>query len=133
MINNKLSTEKKILQSAISIFILYGYHGTTIQVIADNAIVNKSVIHYYFRSKENLYNIVVKNVIDNIPNTRIKTMTNQTQFDSYAWFLLTELYNNKALFVKAIMKIYPFDWQSKLAGIMKSFSFSTIMKLNLIE
>lgn len=61
MANNELNTEAKILEAANSIFHLYGYHGTTLQQIATKAGVNKAAIHYYFRSKENIYAVVLKN------------------------------------------------------------------------
>ena len=49
MSNIESNTEDKIFQAAHSIFLLYGYHGTTLQKIAFEAQVNKSAIHYYFR------------------------------------------------------------------------------------
>ena len=60
MPNDNLSTEDLIFQAANNIFLLYGYHGTTLHQIAVMAGVNKSAIHYYFRSKEKLYGNVVK-------------------------------------------------------------------------
>ena len=64
MDNNELNTENKILEAANSIFMLYGYHGTTLQQIAVKANVHKSAIHYYFRSKEKLYSKVIKLLFD---------------------------------------------------------------------
>ncbi|MDP2337487.1 MAG: TetR/AcrR family transcriptional regulator [Bacteroidota bacterium] len=61
MANNELSTEAKILDAADSIFLLFGYHGTTLHQIATKAGVNTAAIHYYFRSKENIYALVLKN------------------------------------------------------------------------
>ena len=59
-------TEDKILQAANIVFLLYGYHGATLQQIATEALVNKAAIHYYFRSKELLYFKVVENVLDRL-------------------------------------------------------------------
>ncbi|MBN1462903.1 MAG: TetR/AcrR family transcriptional regulator [Paludibacteraceae bacterium] len=50
-----LTTENKIIHAAKSVFLFYGYHGATLQQVADLAGVHKSAIHYYFRSKERLY------------------------------------------------------------------------------
>ncbi len=50
-----ISTEEKILFSAIEIFIKEGFAGARMQVIADNAGINKAMLHYYFRSKEQLF------------------------------------------------------------------------------
>ncbi len=52
------STEERILQSATEVFILKGYDGSTMQEIADNASINKSLLHYYYRSKDKLFSRV---------------------------------------------------------------------------
>jgi TetR/AcrR family transcriptional regulator len=49
-------TEQRILEAARQEFIHFGYDGTSIQQIADAAHINKSLIHYYFRSKDRLFN-----------------------------------------------------------------------------
>jgi len=47
--------EMLILQTAMEVFIEKGQHGARMQEIADRAGINKALLHYYFRSKENLY------------------------------------------------------------------------------
>jgi AcrR family transcriptional regulator len=49
-------TEQRILEAARQEFIRFGYDGTSIQQIADVAHINKSLVHYYFRSKDRLFN-----------------------------------------------------------------------------
>lgn len=56
--------EAKILSAAFSIFLKKGKSGTKMQEIADKAGVNKALLHYYFRSKDNLYKAVVKQVVE---------------------------------------------------------------------
>jgi TetR/AcrR family transcriptional regulator len=48
-------TEQRILDAARQQFMRFGLEGTTMQQIADAAHINKSLVHYYFRSKENLF------------------------------------------------------------------------------
>ena len=48
-------TEEKILLAAEEIFVLNGYDGSRMQAIADKANINKAMLHYYFRSKEKLF------------------------------------------------------------------------------
>ncbi len=50
-----LSTEEKILEAAEAIFIKDGYDGARMQDIADRAEINKAMLHYYFRSKDQLF------------------------------------------------------------------------------
>jgi len=59
----EFNTEQKILDAAITIFVRYGFYGITLQQIAKKAGVNKSAIHYYFRSKEKLYKKVLMEII----------------------------------------------------------------------
>lgn len=50
-----LTSEQKILEAAKIIFIQKGFDGTRMQDIANEAKINKALVHYYFRSKEDLF------------------------------------------------------------------------------
>lgn len=52
---DKLSTEAKILAAAEQVFLRSGYDGSRMQEIADLAGINKAMLHYYFRSKDLLF------------------------------------------------------------------------------
>lgn len=56
------STEEKIYDAARRIFLLKGMEGTRMQEIADESGMNKALLHYYFRSKENLFKAVFKDI-----------------------------------------------------------------------
>jgi AcrR family transcriptional regulator len=60
--NMDSSTEEKIYEAARRIFILKGMEGARMQEIADEAGINKALLHYYFRSKENLFKAVFKDI-----------------------------------------------------------------------
>lgn len=70
-----LSTEEKIKKSAQREFAQYGFEGARVDRIAHKARVNKAMIYYHFRSKENLYEVLLSRVynaifpriIENIP------------------------------------------------------------------
>jgi AcrR family transcriptional regulator len=51
----ELTTEQIIIQAARKEFIETGLAGARMQKIAERAGVNKALLHYYFRSKEKLY------------------------------------------------------------------------------
>ena len=57
---NKYSTntENKILKAAKKVFIQKGLSGTRMHEIAHEARINKSLLHYYFRTKEKLFEAV---------------------------------------------------------------------------
>ena len=58
----KDNTEEKILNAAKEVFLLKGMDGTRMQEIADTAGINKALLHYYFRSKQKLFEAIFKKV-----------------------------------------------------------------------
>jgi len=58
-----LTTEQLILEAAKKVFILKGLDGTRMQEIADEAGINKSLLHYYFRSKDKLFEVIFKETV----------------------------------------------------------------------
>ncbi len=56
----KSDTEKIILDAARSVFSEKGLAGARMQEIADKANINKAMLHYYFRSKDKLFERVFK-------------------------------------------------------------------------
>jgi TetR/AcrR family transcriptional regulator len=55
--NDKL-TEEKIFEAATDVFIEKGMDGARMQDIADKAGINKALLHYYFRTKDKMFNAV---------------------------------------------------------------------------
>lgn len=64
MNTKKDTTEEKILEAATSVFVEKGMEGARMQEIADEAGINKALLHYYFRSKERLFEAIFSNVIN---------------------------------------------------------------------
>lgn len=62
MVNRSLKenkdTEKLILDAAREVFIRKGFDGARMQEIADEAGINKALLHYYFRSKQKLFDTI---------------------------------------------------------------------------
>ena len=52
------STEEKILAAAKKVFMTKGMAGARMQDIADEAGINKALLHYYFRSKDKLFETI---------------------------------------------------------------------------
>lgn len=50
-----LSTEERILTVARGVFLRKGMMGTRMQEVADEAGINKALLHYYFRNKQQLF------------------------------------------------------------------------------
>lgn len=54
----EMTTEQTIIQAANKIFLENGYAGTRMQDIADEAKINKAMLHYYFKNKESLFRMI---------------------------------------------------------------------------
>ncbi|RFM27623.1 TetR/AcrR family transcriptional regulator [Deminuibacter soli] len=61
---NCLNVEAAIKSAARKVFLRDGLKGARLQEIADIAGINRAMLHYYFRSKENLFEMVFKEVIE---------------------------------------------------------------------
>lgn len=53
-----------ILETALSVFSQFGFHGSTIEQIASNADISKTNLFYYFKSKEELYLTILENILN---------------------------------------------------------------------
>lgn len=54
------NTEEKILIAARQVFIEKGLSGARMQDIADRAGINKAMLHYYFRNKDMLFEVIFR-------------------------------------------------------------------------
>ncbi len=63
--NKPQSTEKDILEAAKRVFQVKGMYGARMQEIADEAGINKAMLHYYFRSKDKLFDAVFQDAAKN--------------------------------------------------------------------
>lgn len=55
MTEEEKDTEELIFEAACRVFQRKGYNGARMQEIADEADINKSMLHYYYRSKDKLF------------------------------------------------------------------------------
>ena len=56
--SENINSEEKFLRAAEEIFLRDGYSGSRMQDIADLAGINKALLHYYFRSKDKLFECI---------------------------------------------------------------------------
>jgi AcrR family transcriptional regulator len=60
------NTEQKILEAAEEVFHIKGYDGARMQEIAEQAGINKGLLHYYFKTKEKLFEAIFSAAIHHI-------------------------------------------------------------------
>jgi TetR/AcrR family transcriptional regulator len=59
-------TEEKIFEAATDVFVDKGMDGARMQDIASHAGINKALLHYYFRTKDQLFNAVFEMIAKKI-------------------------------------------------------------------
>jgi len=62
MTENDRQTEEKIFDAATEVFIEKGMDGARMQDIANHAGINKALLHYYYRTKDHLFNAVFEKI-----------------------------------------------------------------------
>ena len=66
MTENDKQTEEKIFEAATDVFLEKGMDGSRMQDIASYAGINKALLHYYFRTKDQLFNAVFEMIVRKI-------------------------------------------------------------------
>lgn len=81
------NTEQKILNAANEVFQEKGLYGARMQEIADRAGINKALLHYYYRSKEKLFETVFRAAVSlMVPKVRHIIESDEHLFDKIRRF-----------------------------------------------
>lgn len=128
----KRETEDNILYCAQLIFQEKGFDGARMQEIADKAEINKAALHYYYRSKEKLFQRVFKEAISDLLNffkniavdelsieELIKNITNKyIEFlqsnSNILFFVISELRKNRDLVQPMMSEVIQTGWPASL-------------------
>lgn len=123
--NKEANTEQFILQCAEEVFLERGFDGAKTTEIAKRAGVNHAMIHYYFRTKQSLFDVVFKSKVELFATSFSDTMAQdlplfeklkqaiEEHFDFLAknprlpFFLYSEIANSdqrKHIFIDAVME-----------------------------
>jgi len=90
-------TEEKIFSSALEAFAVHGKDGARMQDIANKAGINKALVHYYFRSKERLYEAVVTYVVERYIRNLSDSLQSETNFKQFLRSFITNYIDVLAL------------------------------------
>ncbi len=120
-----MDTAAKILKAAEEEFMEKGFGNAKMMSIAARAGVSHSMLHYYYRSKENLFQTVFKEkaqllaeILEGIYNKDLSLKEIITQFirkqfnlmmenDRFIWFIIDELIHNEENLMKVIDFVKP--------------------------
>ncbi len=60
----KSDIEKKIIEAAKEVFLSQGFENTTMQSIANKAKISRTSLNYYYRTKDKLFEAIIKDIIN---------------------------------------------------------------------
>jgi TetR/AcrR family transcriptional regulator len=83
-------TKEKIIQAAHDVFIRKGMDGARMQEIADEAGINKALLHYYFHSKEQLFNEVFYGILSRLIPGLIRIFKGEGQLQDKIMAVINE-------------------------------------------
>jgi TetR/AcrR family transcriptional regulator len=94
------TTDEIILEAARKVFARKGLEGARMQEIADEAGINKALLHYYYRSKEKMFELVFHEVLTQLFSDLTIMLTSRMPFikkiegfvDNYMDFLAAHPY-----------------------------------------
>ncbi|MFA5620399.1 MAG: TetR/AcrR family transcriptional regulator [Weeksellaceae bacterium] len=92
--NKDLETEELIKKTAKNLFFKEGKFGATTQEIADAAGVNRTLINYYFRSRENLMQLVFEDAKKREEDLRENALFSELPFKSKIEIYIQESLKN---------------------------------------
>jgi len=76
-------TEQKIIVSAERLFYQKGKAGTSMQDIADDAGINRTLLNYYFRSKDQLFEAVFRDAMGRFVPELASLLNSDISFEDY--------------------------------------------------
>ena len=86
----KQNTEDKIVEAAKAVFIQKGMDGARMQEIANEAGINKALLHYYFRTKDKLFDKVFSLVFREVFAVLQMAVNNKLSFEEFIEQFITE-------------------------------------------
>ena len=118
-------TEIKIIAAATEIFLQKGKDGARMQEIANKAGINKALLHYYFRSKDKLFEKVFYKEVRTMLNTTLDSVTETDNFEKFLKLFISNYIDNVALRKNLFRFIF---WESE--NFMKNVTdqFSQVFK-----
>ena len=126
-------TEEKIITAAREVFINKGLSGARMQEIADHAGINKALLHYYFRSKDKLFEAVFSELIKDFAPKMISALGSdlplREKVKAYVDQIITKMKSHPELplFIFNEMRNHPQELIKKI-GIVESGALEVMSK-----
>jgi TetR/AcrR family transcriptional regulator len=143
-----MDTREKVIEAAKEVFVNKGYGGARMQEIADLAGINKGLLHYYFKSKENLFRAVIIQAVNLIApklghlmksdkELRVKIrefielyIDLLIQNPHLPMFVMAEISRHEGLFLRDLMKENEINPMKIMLQIQMEMEMGTIRRMN---
>lgn len=123
--NNPEHKQAEVLKAARDLFIDQGYHSTSMSQIARHSGVTQSLIHYYYKSKKNLFKAVIADSIEPLYRQRVFPRNGEKNFTELLRTSLIQrfrFFQENPRIVKLLARtmlmeeFQPDDFSKKIAG-----------------
>jgi len=115
-INKGDNPRNRIIEAAMKEFSINGLKGGRVENITKNANVNKAMLFYYFGSKKNLYELIIKNTVELLMNKILEIIHSNLTVEEF-------LENFPAIYI---------DYFSRNKGIVNMLSIDLIQNSDYI-
>ena len=124
---NTDNTQEKILDAARKVFVTKGMDGARMQEIADEADINKALLHYYFRTKQQLFDAIFEESMGKLVPNVMEIFKQKSNFREKIHFC-----HNLS---SAKSTVTPINWQVPFAAVVSIPTRSTVfwMKISRME
>jgi len=123
----KASTRKKILKAARKVFAEHPYNAASIRMIGKAADIDHPLVNYYFSTKSNLFQMVLKDIAEEnyeATQTFLKDMDKMNPYDGFSLYLDRLMaYNRK----------YPYAFRVLLLNMVQAEHSATIPGYKIIQ
>lgn len=145
------STEEQILVAAFNVFVEKGFENTKMQDIAHQAGINRTVLNYYFRTKELLYQKIAKTIIRQALPNMLKILNSDLPFEQkiedfvenyidlavknpfMPLFIINELNNLGSDFIEKLLDGLKPDLNNFIEHVTHEMELGKIVKINPIQ
>lgn len=143
-----MDTREKVIEAAKAVFVKKGSEGARMQEIADMAGINKGLLHYYFKTKENLFRAVIMQAMNTIApklgnllhnddsiKVKIKDFVDLyidllIQNPHLPVFILAELHRKEGLFIRDLLQENEINPMKIILQVQMEMEMGKIRKMN---
>lgn len=132
-LKRSISTEEKIKQAAKKVFMNKGFEGSSVRDIANEVGSNVALLNYYFRSKENLFELIFQGAMADFLQSMIEVFSSDLSLMDKTSLLIEKEFDFFMEHPELPMFILQAIQQSKYESPLSSHFFEPIAKTGIFD